>query len=62
MLDITKKVAKKGDQVKLFINGKEFEGTVIATSCVTWQREYCIQFKDGSKEWVLDRAFECLKN
>jgi len=59
---ITKPSVKKGDVVKLMVDGRELEGTVLGTTVVHFCREYHIQFPDGSKEWFKESILGCLKN
>lgn len=58
MRDILTKVAKKGDVLKFYIDGKELEGTVLETTCVHFEREYRIKFQDGSERWFVGNIFQ----
>jgi predicted lysophospholipase L1 biosynthesis ABC-type transport system permease subunit len=60
--DVTKKLAKKGDVVKFSVQGQEIEGKILETTVVHFEREYYVEFPDGSKKWFLSSAFKCVKN
>ena len=60
--DIGEPTMKKGDAVRLSLNGTEFEGIIIKTTILNFIREYHLEFGDGSRKWFRDTVFQCVKN
>lgn len=60
--DIRNPTMKKGDAVKLSLNGTDFDGIIIETTIIKFIREYHLEFDDGSRRWFRDAVFQCMKN
>ena len=60
--DIETPIKKKGDAIRLSLNGTVFEGVVLETTILNYTREYHVEFGDGSRKWFRAAVFQCLKN
>jgi len=48
---------KKGDKVNLSYNGEVYPVTVKSSTVIGFLREYCIEYRDGSKRYVTEHEF-----
>lgn len=46
------KLLVEGQQVKFATQDHLYQGTVVQSSCMDYERKYLIRFEDGSTRWV----------
>ena len=65
MVGDVEKLYSKGDKVTMFVLGKPYQVTVIASDVSDYERKYLVAFSDkpGDTKWVTNaiiRQFGCL--
>lgn len=49
---------KTGDKITLSLSGERYLVTIKSTTIVGFEREYLVEYKDGSKRFVKENLFE----